>query len=301
MENRDAAWYYPQLGEATALPRADRGLSSQPAGEGELLCALHEAEVAGGGVEALRRWGSLRQRTGAGRRPRPTPSSLHGSPLNHAGVGSAPGHGWHSDETAVRIARSQHWLWRAVDEHGATLDVLLQEQRDTDAAERFFERLLSHAGVAPERINTDKLGSYAAAIGRTPERSGVDHQQVRSTVCCDNRVEQAHQPTRGRERRMGWFRCPIFSAALPERIHPYVEPLPSTSPLFHRLRVPGCTSGTLRGLAGRSRAAPVIGLGRILSPPVRPPLRPASSSSRSHSSSVPHSYAPDSAFPGRTR
>ena len=73
-----------------------------------------------------------------------------------------PGRTWHLDEMAVRIAGKQHWLWRAVDENGATLEVLLQEQRDTDAAERFFRRLLGHAGGAPERITTDKLGSYAA-------------------------------------------------------------------------------------------------------------------------------------------
>ena len=109
---------------------------------------------------------------------------------------------------AVRIGGKQHWLWRAVDEHGATLDVLLQEHRDTDAAERFFQVLLGHAGTAPERINTDRLGSYAAAIRRLPELAGVDHQQVRSALRCNNRVEQAHQPTRVRERRMGRFRCP---------------------------------------------------------------------------------------------
>jgi putative transposase len=89
-----------------------------------------------------------------------------------------PGRVWHLDEMAVRIGGKQHWLWRAVDEHGATLDVLLQEQRDTDAAERGFWVLLGCADAAPERINTDKLGSYAAAIRRLPELADVDHQQV---------------------------------------------------------------------------------------------------------------------------
>jgi putative transposase len=116
---------------------------------------------------------------------------------------------WHLDEMAVRIGGKQHWLWRAVEEHGATLEVLLQEHRDTDAAERFFQMLLGHAGTAPERINTDKLGSYAAAIHRLPDLAGVDHQQVRSVQRCNNRVEQAHQPTRVREKRMGRFRCAV--------------------------------------------------------------------------------------------
>ena len=115
---------------------------------------------------------------------------------------------WHMDEMAVRIGGKQHWLWRAVNERGATLEVLLQERRDTDAAERFFRKLLSNTGRAPERITTDKLGSYAAAKQRIPELDSVEHLQVRSALRCNNRVEQAHQPTRLRERRMGRFRCP---------------------------------------------------------------------------------------------
>jgi putative transposase len=119
-----------------------------------------------------------------------------------------PGRVWHLDEMAVRIGGKRYWLWRAVDEHGRTLDVLLQERRDTEAAERFFRALVGHAGGVPERITTDKLGSYTAAKRRIPELDGVEHQQVRSSMRCNNRVEQAHQPTRIRERRMGRFRCP---------------------------------------------------------------------------------------------
>jgi putative transposase len=120
-----------------------------------------------------------------------------------------PGRVWHLDEMAVRIGGKRHWLWRAVDEHGATLDVLLQERCDTNAAERFFRMLLAHTGgQPPERIATDKLGSYAAALRGLPDLEGVEHLQVRSALRCNNRVEQAHQPTRIRERRMGRFRCP---------------------------------------------------------------------------------------------
>lgn len=120
-----------------------------------------------------------------------------------------PGRIWHMDEMAVKIGGKQHWLWRAVDEHGNTLDVLLQEQRDTGAAERFFQLLLGHAGAPPEQIKTDKLGSYAAAIAKTPALVDVDHQQVRAALRCNNRVEHAHQPTRIREQRMGNFRCSV--------------------------------------------------------------------------------------------
>ena len=117
------------------------------------------------------------------------------------------GRTWHLDEMLVRAGGRRHWLWRAVDEHGRTLDVLLQERRDTAAAERFFRRLLIVTdGVPPARLTTDKLGSYAAALTRLPELAGVEHVQVRSALRCNNRVEQAHQPTRVRERVMRRFK-----------------------------------------------------------------------------------------------
>jgi putative transposase len=107
---------------------------------------------------------------------------------------------------AVRVRGRLQCLWRAVDEHGQTLDVLLQERRDTAAAARLFRRLLRRVGAAPARITTDKLGSYAAAIPRLPEMQSVEHVQVRSAMRCNNRVEQAHQPTRVRERVMRRFK-----------------------------------------------------------------------------------------------
>ena len=98
-----------------------------------------------------------------------------------------------------------HGLWRAVDEHGQTLDVFLQARRDTAAAARFFRRLLDVSdGVSPERVTTDRLGSYAAALGHVPELAGVEHLQVRAARRCNNRVEQAHQATRIRECVATW-------------------------------------------------------------------------------------------------
>jgi putative transposase len=120
------------------------------------------------------------------------------------------GRTWHLDEMATRVGGRLQWLWRAVDEHGRTLDVLLQERRDTDAAARFFRHLLACAGGAPpERVTTDTLGSYAAALAQVPEMRSVEHVQVRSTRRCNNRVEQAHQPTRLRERVMRRFKSPV--------------------------------------------------------------------------------------------
>jgi len=121
------------------------------------------------------------------------------------------GRTWYLDEMATRIGGRLHWLWRAVNEHGQTLDVLRPPHRDTAAAEDFFRRLVDVAGgTPPARITPDKFGSYAAALARLPELVGVEPLQVRSALRCNNRVEQAHQPTRvptrGRERMMRRFK-----------------------------------------------------------------------------------------------
>jgi len=96
---------------------------------------------------------------------------------------------WHLDEVCVKVGGVKHWLWRAVDERGDVLDILLQEHRDTEAAKSFFVRLLSEYDV-PEIIHTDKLWSYGAALRELPVLHGVEHVQVVSTARCNNLVEQ---------------------------------------------------------------------------------------------------------------
>jgi transposase-like protein len=96
---------------------------------------------------------------------------------------ACPGRTWHLDERAVRLRGQLHWLWRAVDEHGTTPDVLLHEHRDDAAAERLFRRLLVVTdGAPPARIATDKLGSDAAALRRVLALRGAEHLQVRPAV-----------------------------------------------------------------------------------------------------------------------
>jgi len=77
-------------------------------------------------------------------------------------------------------------------------DVLVQERRATEAAERFFRRLSGHAGGPPERIVTDRLGSCGAAKARPPELALAGHLRVRAAARLNSRVEQSHQPTRRR-------------------------------------------------------------------------------------------------------
>ena len=64
------------------------------------------------------------------------------------------------------------FLWRAVDEEGEVLDMLVQKRRNKQAAARLLRKLLKHQGVRPEAIVTDKLTSYGAAARETrPFRS----------------------------------------------------------------------------------------------------------------------------------
>ena len=66
-------------------------------------------------------------------------------------------------QVVICIAGRKHWLWRAVDQHGVVLDVLVQSRRNATAAKRLLRKLLKKHGTAPRVMITDKLASYAAA------------------------------------------------------------------------------------------------------------------------------------------
>jgi len=101
----------------------------------------------------------------------------------------------------VSINGKKHWLWRAVDQHGAVLDVLVQSRRDKHAAERLMRKLLKKHGRAPRVLITDKLKSYAAANRDLGLK--VEHRQHKGL---NNRAENSHQPTRVREKVMRRFK-----------------------------------------------------------------------------------------------
>src|SRR5215216_1867895 len=71
---------------------------------------------------------------------------------------------WHLDEVAIKIAGVQHWLWRAVDQNGLVLDVLVQSRRDKRAAERLLRKLLRRQGRAPRVMVTDPLWWQSKAV-----------------------------------------------------------------------------------------------------------------------------------------
>ena len=114
---------------------------------------------------------------------------------------SRPTARWHLDEMAVMIAGRQFWLWRAVDDEGEVLDLLVQRRRNKAAAVKLMRKLIKKQGFAPEVLVTDKLRSYGAA--KSEIRLSARHEQG---LRKNNRAENSHQPTRRRERKMQRFK-----------------------------------------------------------------------------------------------
>ncbi len=74
-----------------------------------------------------------------------------------------PGDKWHLDEVFISINGVQHYLWRAVDQDGTVLDILVQRQRNKAAAKQCFRKLLKGLAYVPRVLITDTLASYDAA------------------------------------------------------------------------------------------------------------------------------------------
>ena len=115
---------------------------------------------------------------------------------------SAPGGDqWFVDEVFIRVDGQQRYLYRAVDQDGQVLDILVQTRRNTKAAARFFRRLLKQQGQAPRRLVTNKLRRYRPAHRDVMPDTVHDTNQY-----ANNRAELSHEPTRQRERRMRRFK-----------------------------------------------------------------------------------------------
>ncbi len=138
--------------------------------------------------ETVRRWvlkfGPLFAEELRRRRPRPTSQ-------------------WHLDEMAVLIGGRQFWLWRALDDEGEVLDLLVQRRRDAKAAAKLMRRLLKKPGFAPDVLVTDRLRSYGAA--KTELGLSARHEQG---LRKNNRAENSHLPVRRQERKMQRFKSP---------------------------------------------------------------------------------------------
>jgi putative transposase len=109
---------------------------------------------------------SAATRSGAG-----VPSSGRATPTSDVDATPRPGVKWHFDEVLVRIDAITDYLWRAVEQHGNVLDVLVQSRRNAKAAMRFFGKLLKGLRYALGGLVTDKLASC-----------GVAHRELMASV-----------------------------------------------------------------------------------------------------------------------
>jgi putative transposase len=130
----------------------------------------------------------------------------------------------------LTINGTQHYLWRAVDQDGHVLDILVQSRRNKKAAKKVFRKLLKGLTYVPRVIITDKLKSYGAA--KREILPGVEHRQHRYL---NNRAENSHQPTCQRERHMQGFKTPGHV----QRFLSAYGPIPQHfRPRRHRLSAP---------------------------------------------------------------
>jgi|TARA_B110000902_G_scaffold255317_1_gene320519 putative transposase len=108
---------------------------------------------------------------------------------------------WYLDEVFIKINGALHYLWRAVDQDGDEIDILVQKRKDKHAAKRLFKRLLKGQAATPIKIVTDKLRSYSAA--KKELFPCVEHSTQQYE---NNRCELSHQPTRQQEKQMRQFK-----------------------------------------------------------------------------------------------
>ena len=109
----------------------------------------------------------------------------------------------HLDEVFLNIGGKIVYLWRAVDDEGEVLDILVQSKRDRKAALKLLRNLVKRLGYVPDAIVTDRLRSYGAAL----RDLGLANRHVTGGRV-NNRAEVSHQPTRRPERQQFRFKSP---------------------------------------------------------------------------------------------
>lgn len=115
---------------------------------------------------------------------------------------------WFLDEVFVNIQGKQHYLWRAVDQDGCELVILITKKRDKKSTIKFFRKLFKGQSQQPRKIRTDKLPGYKAAL----RGIGCKIQHITKQYK-NNFAEISHQKTRQQQRQMRQF----FSVAQAQR------------------------------------------------------------------------------------
>ena len=153
-----------------------------------------------------------------------------------------PGDKWHLDEVFVGINGRLRYLWRAVDQHGNVLDVLVQSRRNAVAAKRFFRKLLKGLRYVPRVLVTDKLGSYQVAHREL--MSSVEHRRSRYLLIPRRELSSAHPTTRTGDETL---QIVAACATVPVRLQRHLRTLSAATASAQRDR-------PLRGLASGHRA-----------------------------------------------
>ena len=150
---------------------------------------------------------------------------------------------WHLDEMVLTIRGKKQYLWRAVDQDGNVLDILVQSRRHKKAAKRFFRKLLKGLQDVPRVIITDKLKSYGAA--KREILPGVEHRQHKRL---NNRAENSHQPTRLREKKMRRFKSAKQAQRFLSADHAHLGAFSTAATPAEGWGVPCPFTGSIRGL-----------------------------------------------------
>jgi putative transposase len=146
-----------------------------------------------------------------------------------------PGDKGHLDEVQLKSNGRRYGLWRAVDQEGMVLDILVQARRNQEAAEAFLRRLIDGCGYQPRVVVTDKLASSPPAGRRV--LPGGEH---RRPTGLHTRAENSHRPTRRRERVLQRFKSPEHAqqflapfGPISDHVRPRRHRLPA--PTYHQL------------------------------------------------------------------
>jgi transposase-like protein len=109
----------------------------------------------------------------------------------------AVGDRWFVDETYVKVAGQWRYVYRAIDQFGQVIDVLVSARRDAKAARRFFERAIGTTKIAPAEVTTDQAPVYPAVL-----EDLLPAAWHRTERYANNRIEGDHDLLKARLRPM---------------------------------------------------------------------------------------------------
>jgi transposase-like protein len=179
---------------------------------------------------------------------------------------ASPGDTWHVDEVFIKICGKTHYLWRAVDQQGTVLDILVTSRRDTRAATRFFRKLLKGLECVPRVLITDKLASYGAARRRVLR--SVEHRQSKYLTNRGRKFASADPGAGTSDEEVHLSQaCPAF----PVRLQRHLPTLPARPPPTLRHRLPPRDDRPIHHLEpdhrhGHSGLTRVVGTSRPIKP-----------------------------------